>query len=655
MVDNKKRLKPTEEKVWGKHYDDGVLERVDNIPKQTIFDFLQPTLKKYSDKIKIRYGGVEIPWSTIEANADLLARALRGDEFGVEPDMVVPVYAFFTPGMGAIIKAMNDAGICSYFLKLSSSFEELKAETIGNLEMENPQAKMAPVAILFDGYYKISKDIRKVLDDDRFKKVLVVSASDFLQTPKSKMVEMMLYFDKLKNNSCIPNNKKYIRYNKALQMGNYYTGNYRPEFKENRWFAITTSSGTSMKGVKPVIATNEAAIGQMIQCDEANFGYNIGDSTYTNFPPTTSTSLVCVFLYALYKANTLIMDPTQSIEMFYKKIMKAKPNNFIAPGTWLEQFFYEVERDLNNGKIKPGDLKFFNNIMMGGEGLPPRVWDWITSVAKRAGIKEGTLGHGWGLTEGFAPMAKHHKAQIKNPNPRKHSVLSVGPVMPAFTIGSFDEDGNELDYNEPGELQAISKLITPGYYNKPELTKEILGEKTKDGKTKLMTGDYGYVDENGEVYLIGRMNEAIRLSNGKKLQLPVIAAEIRDSHPIIKDCIVLKIQLEDGSEVLTAHLATWTDHQYLCEEAIKEADKKMAEYLPKEIKMVGYWDYGRVLTPDSTTGKISLSILANQTIFKKPYDDEINLVSIQKNKETGKYTIQLSQQKESNKVLTLKR
>ena len=86
------------------------------------------------------------------------------------------------------------------------------------------------------------------------------------------------------------------------------------------------------------------------------------------------------------------------------------------------------------------------------------------------------------------------------------------------TIVLDDEEGNELDYDIPGEIKATSKLITKGYYNKPEATAKILGNVTEDGKTELMTGDYGYIDDNGEVYIIGRMNDAIELSNGERIQ-----------------------------------------------------------------------------------------------------------------------------------------
>lgn len=88
---------------------------------------------------------------------------------------------------------------------------------------------------------------------------------------------------------------------------------------------------------------------------------------------------------------------------------------------------------------------------------------------------------------------------------------------PIGTVGNVRRDKRinvrikNPDEKGIGEIQVYSKMLMKGYFREPELTKEAF-----DGEY-FKTGDYGYIDKKGELYITGRIKEAILLHNGKKV------------------------------------------------------------------------------------------------------------------------------------------
>ena len=117
---------------------------------------------------------------------------------------------------------------------------------------------------------------------------------------------------------------------------------------------------------------------------------------------------------------------------------------------------------------------------------------------------------GYGMTEA-APM-------ITFTRPGRVRIGSPGESMPEMEIRIID-----------GEIVAKGPNIMKGYYGNPEATDEVL----KDGR--LYTGDLGYMDKDGFLYITGRKKEIIVLSSGKNVN-PVELENYLMSHPLVRDC-----------------------------------------------------------------------------------------------------------------------
>lgn len=136
------------------------------------------------------------------------------------------------------------------------------------------------------------------------------------------------------------------------------------------------------------------------------------------------------------------------------------------------------------------------------------------ALDKEIGSDYMTLGfevlEGYGMTEA-APM-------ITFTQPSRVRIGSPGEVMKETKVRIED-----------GEILASGPNIMKGYYNKPEETAEIL----KDGW--LYTGDLGYIDNDGFLYITGRKKEIIILSNGKNVN-PVELEEKLNESPYVREC-----------------------------------------------------------------------------------------------------------------------
>ncbi len=131
----------------------------------------------------------------------------------------------------------------------------------------------------------------------------------------------------------------------------------------------------------------------------------------------------------------------------------------------------------------------------------------------------------YGLTEGVLTVLD------KYDSPRKPE--SVGAPLPLFTISIRDESGQELPAGEVGEICGTSPLLMPGYYKRPDLTEQAM----MDGM--LRTGDMGYVDDDGFLYLVDRKKDMI-ISGGVNVY-PRDIEEIVVQHPAVKEVAVFGV------------------------------------------------------------------------------------------------------------------
>uniref|UniRef100_A0A7E4VA27 AMP-binding domain-containing protein n=1 Tax=Panagrellus redivivus TaxID=6233 RepID=A0A7E4VA27_PANRE len=170
-----------------------------------------------------------------------------------------------------------------------------------------------------------------------------------------------------------------------------------------------------------------------------------------------------------------------------------------------------------------------------------------------------------------------------------------GVILPNYEMKLVDSKGREVPFGESGELLIRAPAMMLGYLGRSEATASAFA----DGWYK--TGDIARIDENGLVYIVGRLKEMIK---SQSLQVsPTELEDVLHSHPGIADAGVIGIPLKDGDEVPFAFIVRKNSN--LSKEEINEfVNGKVAEYkrLRGGIKFVD-------AIPKSDTGKILRNVL----------------------------------------------
>jgi acyl-CoA synthetase (AMP-forming)/AMP-acid ligase II len=174
------------------------------------------------------------------------------------------------------------------------------------------------------------------------------------------------------------------------------------------------------------------------------------------------------------------------------------------------------------------DLSSVREIVSAGAALDPQI---ARQCEQRLGCR---VYQGYGLTEALVSFM-----QLKDSEPNG----SVGPAAPNNECKIVDvTTGEELGRNQNGEVLIRGPHVMKGYLNAEEATRKVL---EPDGF--LHTGDLGYVDDNGDLFIVDRIKELIKYK-GQQVS-PVELEAILVSHPKIADAAVIGVPDEEASEV----------------------------------------------------------------------------------------------------------
>ena len=168
-----------------------------------------------------------------------------------------------------------------------------------------------------------------------------------------------------------------------------------------------------------------------------------------------------------------------------------------------------------------------------------------TSAPLREGVKldalkrwPGKLVEMYGLTEGGI-------GTVLSATDYPDKLASVGMAGEGVDLRIIDEEGQEVDQGRIGEIVGRSDAMMTGYYNRQDLTDEMLWT-SPDGKIFFKSGDMGRFDEDGFLFLLDRKKDMI-ISGGFNIYAADIEAEL-DAHPEVEDVAVIAIPSEEWGE-----------------------------------------------------------------------------------------------------------
>ncbi len=214
-------------------------------------------------------------------------------------------------------------------------------------------------------------------------------------------------------------------------------------------------------------------------------------------------------------------DPEETMRL----IQDEKINNWGAIPTMLHRL-------VHHPKVGDYDLSTLQSISFGGAPTAPETIERACEVLP---IKP-TFANAYGLTE------THGVATMNAGKALLGKKTAAGRVIPVLDVKVIDDAGDPLPPHRLGEILFSGPTITPGYWNKPEAS----AETVRNGW--LHTGDLGYLDEDGFLFIVDRAKDMI-LRGGENVYCVEIENCLAD-HPDIDEAAVIGVaDVELGQRV----------------------------------------------------------------------------------------------------------
>ncbi|MFA6053752.1 MAG: AMP-binding protein [Thermodesulfovibrionales bacterium] len=248
--------------------------------------------------------------------------------------------------------------------------------------------------------------------------------------------------------------------------------------------------------------------------------------------------------------------------------------------------------DINLGKVVFKSVhrslgEKFRFSACGGAKLDPQVMKDLEALGL-------TILEGYGLTE-TSPVVAFNPIEKRKP-------ASVGKPLPSAEIKIIDpESGKETGIMREGEIIIRGPMVMKGYYKNPEATSDVL----KDGW--FHSGDLGYIDNDGYLFITGRIKEVIVLSSGKNIYPDEVEKQYLKI-PLIKEICVMGVEEKGMIESLQAVIVPDTEYAKTAQishiqEALKWEINNASTHLPSYMRLKGYTLYPEPL-PRTPLGKI---------------------------------------------------
>lgn len=520
---------PTIDKPWYVNYNENELEK--EIQKKTVFQEVYDNNIKFQKDLALEFFGSKINYSTFFKNIEMTAKAFK--EYGIKKGDFVTICAAGIPETVYSFYALSKIGAVANMIAPHFEKKDLIAR-ISDCESDT--------LIIMDEFYP---ELKEAIKGSRIKNIII------LPTLNSSMLRFITNTYKIDSFS----NELY--WNQFIKDGRKQQETETISYEKDLPLTMVYSSGTTGAS-KGILLSNDSFQNSIQSYPASGVDISRGQKFYQIIPPWYSTGLSTSIHLPLSYGTSVFMDPRFERDIFVKNIIKAKPNYCVAPTSMYEGF-------LDEKLVGNKNLSFFNYPFEGGEPLSNEVASKIERVFKEHG-SNAQLRVAYGQCEcGAAITTQTQKAE----NTRG----SVGIPLPGVTIGIFDEQFNELKYYERGQILANTPCSMLGYYKNEEATKEYF-HIDKNGIKWNCTGDIGYIDEKGNLFVQGRATDYSIIDNEKIYNFDIenILMELDE----IKMCDVLEFD-NNGTKELAAHIIFTDKVQKEIEENPEYLEEKLFE------------------------------------------------------------------------------
>ncbi|MDB4869300.1 MAG: AMP-dependent synthetase and ligase [Gemmatimonadales bacterium] len=557
--------------TWLKRYDEGVPTTLQPYPEKTLLDYLSESARNWPDRPVLLFKGSSISYRQLEQESDSLAAALvaigvkRGDRVALClpncPQFMIAEFAAWKSG--AIVCPFNP--------------------TYSEREMgEALRATGAETLIVLNRFYEKVKGIQSTTS---LKRIVATNIKEYL--PPLLRIAYTFLKEKKEGDRI------------SLRAGDYRFTDLLRGYRRARRPDVSVSpddpsvilmSGGTTGTPKGVVGVHRGMVIAGLQL-QAWLRPAMEEWTDTIMCPLplfhvyTNTGLQSL---ALVNHNPIALIPNpREIRDVLKEIIDVRPAFICTVPTLLNGI-------MNHPMARAGKVDFtsIKLCFSGGSAL-------MAETKKRfEELTGGVIVEGYSLTE--AQMAVH-----ANPVLGEKKIGSVGLPLPDVDVRIVDtEDGTTpVRQGEVGEVVLRAPQVMQGYWQKPDETRDMIRTNER-GERLLYTGDLGYQDEDGYLFLVDRKKDLIKTSGYQVW--PREIEEVISSHPAVAEVGVVGLPDQMRGEIVKAWIVLRSGHRATGAELKAFCREKLAPY-----KVPAKYEFVTEL-PKTQIGKVLYRVLRQQ-------------------------------------------
>ena len=556
---------------WFKHYDKGVPRTLEPYPEKTLFEDVADVAKEHPKHRMIWFKGRWMSYKEVDHLSDVLAAGLvaNGVKKGDRVAMIMPNCPNVIISQLGIWKA---GGIAVPVNPLYSEAElEFALKECG-----------AQVAIVLTAFYNPVKKIQPGTD---LRLVIATSVKEYLAPFVKTMFTLLM-------------EKKQGQYLEKVQGRDIWLQDLMKQHAKDRKPQVKVDvtdtglllfSGGTTGTPKGVMLSHQAIFmnGRQIHSWSRPLATDYEDTLVLLMPFFHVYGNVILLSTAIAgRYPTALVPNPRELKDVLATIKKVKPAFFPA----ISAIFIAL---MNQPEVKSGkiDFKTMKSSVAAAAPLLPETkkqWEAVTG---------GKIVEAYGLTEsGVLAMG---------PFLGKWKEGAVGMPTPdtAIKIVDIETGKKELPPGEAGEIIAKGPHLMQGYWNRPEATAEML----RDGW--LYTGDIGYMDGDGYLFITSRKKDLIKPSGHQVF--PVEIEEVIARHPAVLEVGVAGVPDAQQGEAVKAWIVLRSDKQCTVEEIQVFCREKLTAYkVPRHVEF-------RDALPKTMIGKVLRRVLQEEEAAKQ--------------------------------------
>lgn len=533
---------------------------------KTMYETIKDLNKDYQNINAVEFLGSKKTYGELQKNVDRLADAYA--KAGLKEGDTVAILTISMPIVQENLLALSKLGVTSKWIDLRIKEKDL---------IEKINENHCKTVVIFDG---MTEEINNILSETDIERVIVASPKDYL----NPIIKILANLKDKKDGKqiIIPDDSRFIKYDEFLKTGSVNSTLQPVSFEKDRPSLIIQSSGSTGKS-KSILHTEYNFNSEMQKEAYSDLQFGIGKKMHIAIPPFIIYGLSNSVYASMAFSMTGVMTPFVNDETVYNDLGKY---NFSCAAPVHYRYLYdkiislqkeidelEKENSAYSRKQLSKALKEYRAIIQKLSKVEAFVSGGDKISAQELLRMEHTFGkpiiNGYGNNE-LCGAAIISPVYAGKPD-------SIGIPLKGVEVHAFDDTNKQLEDGSIGELCVHSDSAFVEYVGNESETKRIK-QIHDDGKEWVHTGDLGFVDKDGYVFVTGRNKRLIKKEAFK------IAPETIESVILnlaeIKDCVVVGVPSEKSGEVPCAFVEIQSNIELTEDEIIELVSSACKKALP---------------------------------------------------------------------------